>query len=186
MNETLMVIPTRIQGPTLIEPRTHRDNRGFFLETFRADRFREVGIDVEFVQDNHSRSTHGTVRALHFQVDPGQPKLVRVARGAVFDVIVDVRRSSATFGAWESFDLDDVLNRQLFLPVGFAHGFCVTSDEADVVYKVSSYYDPSTERGIAWDDPAIGIPWPVTDPIVSVRDRGNPTLAEIAGSLPDW
>jgi len=186
MNGSLRTIPTRLRGPILIEPKTHFDARGFFLETFRADAYREIGIDIDFVQDNHSRSTRGTVRALHFQVDPGQPKLVRAARGAIFDVVVDVRRSSATFGQWESFDLDDELNRQLFVPVGFAHGFCVMSDEADLVYKVGTYYDRAAERGIAWDDPDVAITWPVEAPIVSERDRRNPTLADIADSLPDW
>ena len=186
MSDVPRIIPTRLRGPILIEPRTHRDVRGFFLETFRADTYRNVGIDVDFVQDNHSRSTRGTVRALHLQVDPGQPKLVRVARGAVFDVVVDVRRSSPTFGQWESFDLDDELNRQLFVPVGFAHGFCAISFEADLVYKVGSYYNPAAERGIAWNDGQVGITWPFDDPIVSERDRRNPTLADIVDSLPDW
>lgn len=181
----LKTIPTRLGGPILIEPRTRRDDRGFFLETFRVDSYRSIGVELDFVQDNHSRSIRGTVRALHFQVD-GQPKLVRVARGAVFDVVVDVRRSSATFGNWESFDLDDELNRQLFIPAGFAHGFCAVSDEADLVYKVGTYYDPGAERGIAWDDPDIGITWPVDAPIVSERDRQNPSFARIANDLPDW
>jgi dTDP-4-dehydrorhamnose 3,5-epimerase len=182
----MRTISTRLSGPILIEPSTHADERGFFLETFRVDAYRRIGIDVEFVQENHSRSIRGTIRALHLQVDPGQPKLVRVARGAVFDVVVDVRRSSATFGQWESFDLDDGLNRQLFVPVGFAHGFCAVTDEADVVYKVGSYYDPAAERGIAWDDPDIGISWPVDEPIVSERDRRNASFAEIARGLPNW
>lgn len=186
MNGSPRTISTRLSGPILIQPWTIRDERGFFLETFRADAYRDIGVDVEFVQDNHSRSTRGTVRALHLQLDPGQPKLVRVARGAVFDVVVDVRRSSPTFGQWESFDLDDEFNRQLYVPVGFAHGFCVVSDEADLAYKVGSYYDPAAERGIAWDDPEVGIRWPVDDPIVSARDRRNPSLAEIAVDLPDW
>lgn len=181
----LKTIATRLGGPVLIEPRTHRDDRGFFLETFRVDSYRDIGVDLDFVQDNHSRSIRGTVRALHLQVD-GQPKLVRVARGAVFDVVVDVRRSSATFGQWESFDLDDELNRQLFIPAGFAHGFCTVSHEADLVYKVGSYYDPGAERGIAWDDPDIGITWPLDAPIVSERDRQNPSFAQMAKELPDW
>lgn len=181
----LKAIGTRLGGPILIEPRTHRDHRGFFLETFRMNSYRDIGVDVDFVQDNHSRSIYGTVRALHLQVD-GQPKLVRVARGAVFDVVVDVRRSSATFGQWESFELDDELNRQLFIPAGFAHGFCAVSEEADLAYKVGSYYDPGAERGIAWDDPDIGIAWPVDDPMVSERDQQNPSFAKILNDLPDW
>ncbi len=142
-------------------------------------------MDAEFVQDNHSRSARGTLRGLHFQIEPGQAKLVRVARGSVFDVVVDIRPRSQTFGRFETFVLDDERHLQLYVPIGFAHGFCVTSDVADVVYKVSSYYEPSTERGIAWDDPGIGVPWPIHDAILSARDRSNPTLAEIRDSLPD-
>lgn len=171
-------LPTRLNGLVLLVPRVFGDDRGFFLETFRADTYRDFGIDTTFIQDNHSRSVHGTLRGLHFQTHPGQAKLVRCARGAIRDVVVDIRPDSPTFGEHEAFDLDDREHRQLFVPIGFAHGFCVTSDEADVIYKVSSCYDPSTEAGIAWDDPAIGIEWPVDDPIVSQRDRSNPTLAE--------
>ena len=126
----------------------------------------------------------GTVRALHFQVEPGQGKLVRAARGAVWDVAVDLRRDSPTYGEWEAFELSDENARQIFVPVGFAHGFCVTSEQADVTYKVTSYYEGSTERGIAFDDPAIGIPWPTDSPLVSDRDRSNPTLEEVSRELP--
>lgn len=182
----MRVIPTRLEGPLLIEPRVFADERGFFLESFRRDPYAELGIDHDFVQDNHSRSTRGTIRALHFQTTPGQPKLVRAARGRVFDVVVDIRPSSPTFGQWESFELDDEANRQLYVPIGFAHGFCVVSDVADFVYKVGSYYEPETERGIAWDDPDLDIPWPAAEPLVSERDRGNPTLAEQASELPAW
>ena len=155
------------------------------METYRRDPYREAGIDAEFVQDNHSRSARGTLRGLHFQIEPGQAKLIRVARGAIFDVIVDIRPRSATFGEFETFVLDDAQHHQLFIPIGFAHGFCVTSEVADVIYKVSSYYEPSTERGIAWDDPGLSIPWPIDDVILSMRDRSNPTLDEIRGSLPE-
>jgi dTDP-4-dehydrorhamnose 3,5-epimerase len=179
-------VPTRLDGPILLEPRITSDDRGFFVETYRRDPYRDIGVRGDFVQDNHSRSGRGTVRALHFQADPGQPKLVRVARGRVFDVVLDLRRSSSTFGEWESFDLDDERHRQLYVPIGFAHGFCVVSDVADVVYKVGSYYDASTERGIAWDDPDLAIAWPADAAIVSERDRRNPTLAEIRASLPEW
>lgn len=182
----LVTLPTRLKGLVLLEPPTYRDERGFFLETFRLDRYREIGIDAEFVQDNHSRSSRGTLRGLHFQVDPGQPKLVRVARGEIFDVVVDVRRSSSTFGEWEFFILDDQANRQLFVPVGFAHGFCATSTEVDVVYKVGSYYDPATERGIAWNDPQIGITWPTASPSLSPRDQANAALVDLGAGLPDW
>lgn len=171
-------LETRLAGLVLIEPAVHGDLRGFFLETFRAGAYRDVGIGQEFVQDNHSRSGHGTLRGLHFQMGSGQAKLVRCARGAIRDVVVDIRPSSPTFGQYEAFDLDDALHHQLFVPVGFAHGFCVTSAEADVTYKVSSYYDPATEAGIAWDDPELAIQWPLPHPIVSDRDRGNPTLGE--------
>jgi dTDP-4-dehydrorhamnose 3,5-epimerase len=177
-------IETRIDGLVLVEPTVHRDARGFFLESFRAADFPGLGIDVEFVQENQSRSAIGTIRALHFQLEPGQAKLVRAARGSVYDVAVDLRRDSPTFGEHEAFELSDENFRQLFVPVGFAHGFCVTSEVADVTYKVSSYFDSAEERGIAWDDPAIGVPWPVAEPIVSERDRTNPRLEEIAPELP--
>lgn len=180
------VLPNRLTGPILIEPRVISDDRGFFLETYGRELYAALGVDAEFVQDNHSRSVRGTIRALHFQLTPGQPKLVRVARGRVWDVILDLRRSSSTFGEWEAFELDDERHLQLFVPIGFAHGFCVLSDIADVVYKVGSYYDPATERGVAWDDPDLGIRWPVDEPIVSERDRHNPTLAQISDELPAW
>jgi dTDP-4-dehydrorhamnose 3,5-epimerase len=168
----------------LIEPSVFRDDRGFFFETFRQEDYRGLGVDADFVQDNHSRSARGTVRALHFQVAPGQAKLIRAARGAIFDVAVDLRRDSPTYGEYEAFELSDENFRQLYVPVGFAHGFCVTSEVADVTYKVSSYYQGDSERGIAFDDPAIGVPWPVEEPLVSERDRSNPTLAEISPELP--
>jgi len=184
VSERFRRIDTRIEGVVLIEPRVIGDDRGFFFETYRANDYADLGVDVDFVQDNHSRSVRGTVRALHFQLSPGQAKLVRAARGAVWDVAVDLRRSSPTYGQYEAFELSDENARQVFVPVGFAHGFCVTSEIADVNYKVSSYYDGATERGIAFDDPAIGIRWPVDEPLVSERDRTNPTLEEIAAELP--
>lgn len=168
-----------------IEPAVHGDHRGFFAETFRADAWAVAGIGETFVQDNHSRSVRGTLRGMHFQTAPGQAKLVRCARGAIFDVVVDLRRGSPTFGRWEGFVLDDESMRQLYVPIGFAHGFCVTSEVADVVYKCSSYYDAATESGIAWDDPAIGIEWPIgVEPIVSERDANAPRLADVADALP--
>ena len=184
MSDRFRRLETRIDGLVLVEPRVIADDRGFFFETFRADEYAELGIDVPFVQDNHSRSVRGTVRALHFQLEPGQAKLVRAARGSIWDVAVDLRRDSPTYGGYEAFELSDENARQIFVPVGFAHGFCVTSETADVAYKVSSYYDGATERGIAFDDPAIGIPWPVEEPLVSDRDRSNRTLEEIAPELP--
>lgn len=174
-------LPTRLKGLVLIEPDVHADERGFFLETFRLDAFADLGIGVPFVQDNHSRSLRGTVRGLHLQAAPGQAKLVRCARGAIRDVAVDVRPSSPTFGEHEWFDLDDRAHRQLFIPVGFAHGFRVDSHEADVMYRVSAYYDPSLELGIAWDDPALGIDWGEGPHLISDRDRANPPLAALRG-----
>ena len=176
-------LETRIEGLVLVQPKMITDDRGFFFESYRRNEFAELGIDVDFVQDNHSRSVRGTIRALHFQIS-GQAKLIRVARGAIYDVAVDLRRSSPTYGEYEAFELSDANAQQIFIPVGFAHGFCVTSEQADVVYKVSSYYDPETERGIAWDDSDIGIPWPAREALVSDRDRRNPRLAEIAAELP--
>ncbi len=170
--------PTKIDGLVLVEPEVHGDRRGFLVETYSADRWRELGIDVEFVQDNHSRSRAGILRGLHFQTSPGQAKLVRCTRGRIWDVAVDLRRDSPTYRRWEGYELDDERHRQLFVPVGFAHGFCVLSDVADVAYKLSSLYDPATEAGIAWDDPDVGVEWPVAEPEVSERDRDAPRLAE--------
>jgi dTDP-4-dehydrorhamnose 3,5-epimerase len=177
-------LDTRLEGPVLVRPTVHGDQRGFFHESYRRSDFAELGVGEEFVQDNHSRSTRGIVRGMHFQVGEGMAKLVRCASGAILDVVVDLRRGSPTFGEWEGFTLDDENLHQLYVPVGFAHGFCVTSEEADVAYKVSSYYEGQTERGIAWDDPAIGVQWPVDEPLVSDRDRANPRLEEIADELP--
>jgi len=168
----------------LLQPKVITDDRGFFFETYRRNEYSDLGIDAEFVQDNHSRSVRGTIRALHFQLTPGQAKLIRVARGSIYDVAVDLRRDSPAYGQFEAFELSDENAHQIFIPVGFAHGFCVTSEEADVAYKVSSYYDQATERGIAWDDPDIAIPWPAQEALVSDRDRNNPRLTEIAGELP--
>ena len=162
----------------------HGDERGFLVESFRASACRDLGIDAEFVQQNSSHSVRGTLRGIHFQTRPGQAKLVRCARGEIFDVAVDLRRGSPTFGQWEGHRLDDCLHRQIYIPVGFGHGFCVLSEEADVAYQLSSYFDPGTESGIAWDDPDVGIEWPVAEPLLSGRDRSAPRLAEVAASLP--
>ena len=180
-------LDTRLDGLVLIEPEAHGDERGFLLETFRADVWRDLGVEVgEFVQDNQSRSARGTLRGVHFQTAPGQAKLVRCARGSIFDVAVDLRRDSETFGRWEGHELSDANHRQLFVPAGFGHGFLVTSEEADMVYKLDSYYSPETEGGIRWDDPEVGIEWPLdgAEPKLSERDRTAPTLAEIAPQLP--
>jgi dTDP-4-dehydrorhamnose 3,5-epimerase len=175
---------TKLDGVVLVEPQVHGDERGFFVETFSRDAWAGLGVDAEFVQHNHSRSSHGTLRGLHFQTSPGQAKLLRCARGAILDVAVDLRRDSSTYGQWEGHVLDDEKHHQLFVPIGFAHGFVVLSDIADVAYLVSSVYDPATEAGIAWDDPAIGVDWQVAEPLLSARDKEAPTLAEIADSLP--
>jgi dTDP-4-dehydrorhamnose 3,5-epimerase len=178
-------LDTRLDGLVLLAPAVHRDARGFFMETFRADGWADAGIDAEFVQDNHSRSRRGTLRGMHFQTSPGQTKLVRCARGAILDAVVDLRRGSPTFGEWEAHLLDDDAAHQLYVPIGFAHGFCVLSDEADVVYRCSSYYDAATEGQLAYDDPDVGIEWPAdVEPVVSERDRNAPRLAEIAEGLP--
>jgi dTDP-4-dehydrorhamnose 3,5-epimerase len=154
------------------------------LETFRADVLQRFGITDQFVQDNHSRSCQGTLRGMHFQTSPGQAKLVRCSRGAVLDVIVDLRQGSPSFGQWESFRLDDELHHLLYIPIGFAHGFCVLSSEADFTYKCSSYYNPETELELAYDDPAVGIEWPDLELTVSQRDASAPSLMEIANRLP--
>lgn len=179
----MQVLPTSLDGPVVIEPDIHGDERGFFLETYRADVLGVAGIDLDFVQDNHSRSRRGVVRGMHFQ--PGQSKLVRCARGQILDVAVDIRVGSPTLGRWEGFELTDVNHRQLLIPNGFAHGFCVLSEVADVAYKVSSYYDATTEGGFRFDDPEVGIEWPDSLELsVSARDRNAPLLRELAGSLP--
>jgi dTDP-4-dehydrorhamnose 3,5-epimerase len=177
-------LETKLDGVVLVEPVVHGDDRGFFLETFSAERWRELGVAAEFVQHNHSRSSLGTLRGIHFQTEPGQAKLIRCGRGAILDVAVDLRRGSPTYGQWEAHVLDDVKHRQLFVPVGFGHGFAVLSEVADVAYQVSSYYDPATEAGIAWDDPEIGVDWQVSEPLLSERDKSAPTLAEVRDELP--
>ena len=179
------VVDTRLEGPLLLQPSVFPDDRGFFVETYRANELAELGIADEFVQDNHSRSARGVLRGLHFQVGRGISKLVRCARGEIFDVVVDLRRGSPTFGEWEGFTLDDEHKRMLYIPIGFAHGFCVLSDIADVLYKQDGYYS-DLERGVAWDDPDIGVQWPLGRDEVSLsqRDIDAPRLAEIADELP--
>jgi dTDP-4-dehydrorhamnose 3,5-epimerase len=180
-------IPTRLPGAMILEPGVFSDERGFFCETYRLEWHPSAGIPPEerFIQDNHSRSTRGVVRGMHFHIGPGVAKLVRCSRGRIVDVIVDLRRGSPTYAQWEAVELDDEHMRALYVPVGFAHGFCVLSDVADVLYKQTAYYDPAVERGIAWNDPAVAIEWPTEiEPIVSERDRAAPTLREVAGELP--
>ncbi len=171
-------LATRLEGPVLLEPTVHGDARGFFLETFRATTLAELGLHDEWVQDNHSRSARGVLRGMHFQ--PGMAKLVRCARGAILDVLVDIRPGSASFGRWEGFELDDENHRQLYAPDGFAHGFCVVSETADVIYKCSAYYDPAAESGFRFDDPEVGIKWPEGIELqTSERDREAPLLSEL-------
>ncbi len=172
------VCPLRLHGLKLLKPRVFRDERGFFLESFRKPLYQEHGLP-EFVQDNISFSCQHTIRALHFQSAPGQAKLVSCVQGKVFDVAVDLREDSPTFGQWEGVELDDVEHHQLFIPVGFAHGYCVLSQEALVVYKVSALYDPKTERSIRWNDPRIGVRWPTQTPVLSPRDQTSPFFQEV-------
>jgi dTDP-4-dehydrorhamnose 3,5-epimerase len=187
----MRVLPTRLAGLAVIEPVAHADERGFFVETYRRSWHELIGVDSDerFVQDNHSRSTRGVVRGLHFQVGAGVAKLVRCARGRILDVAVDLRRGSPTYGQWEGWELDEENMRELLVPVGFAHGFCVLSDVADVIYKQTAYYNAEIERGIAWNDPDIGIEWslPAAELTVSDRDAVAPRLSEIADELPfEW
>jgi dTDP-4-dehydrorhamnose 3,5-epimerase len=177
-------LETRLDGLVLLAPQVHGDERGFFVETYREEVWSQYGIPREFAQDNHSRSRRGTLRGIHFQTHPGQGKLVRCARGSVWDVVVDLRRGSPTFGEWEAVELDDERHLQLWIPVGFGHGFCVLSDVADFVYKCTAPYDPATEAGIRYDDPDVGIEWPDVEPLLSERDRVAPKLSEIQDDLP--
>ena len=172
------VIETDLAGVRIIEPAIHADGRGFFMESYNLREFSRHGLDDVFVQDNHSLSTQGTLRGLHYQLLPGQAKLVRVVVGEVYDVAVDIRRGSPSYGRWIGIWLSAENKRQLYIPTGFAHGFCVTSERAEFLYKVTGYYDPALERGIAWDDPDIGITWPVGDPLLSPRDREHPRLRD--------
>jgi len=176
-------VPTELPGVLLVEPDVHADSRGFFLETFHRDKYGAFGIGP-FVQDNHSRSAGGTLRGLHLQLNRPQGKLVRVVEGEIYDVAVDVRRGSPTFGRWAATRLSADNFRQCYIPPGFAHGFCVVTAVAQVEYKCTDLYDPASEIGIAWNDPALGISWPVSEPILSDRDRRNPTLDEVEDKLP--
>ncbi len=178
-------LDTRLDGLVHLQPEVHGDERGFFVESYRENVWTEHGVAATFVQDNQSRSRRGVLRGMHFSIGDGQAKLVRVARGRILDVVVDLRRASPTYREWESFELDDEHGRQLFIPIGFAHGFCVLSDVADVTYKCSTYYDGAIERGFAYDDPDVGIGWPQDMALlVSERDTHAPSLDEIAGEIP--
>jgi len=174
------IIDTPLPGVTLIEPRVFGDARGFFLESWNAKGFADAGLDLAFVQDNHSRSARGVLRGLHYQLTNPQGKLVRVTHGAVFDVAVDIRRSSPHFGRWVGYELSAENHRMLWIPPGFAHGFLVLSETADFLYKCTSLYDPPSDRGIRWNDPAIGIAWPglAAEPLLSAKDAAAPLLAD--------
>jgi len=180
------VTPQAIPDVLVIEPDVHRDERGFFFETYQADRYRANGIPATFIQDNHSRSVGGTLRGLHLQVRRPQGKLVRVIVGEVFDVAVDVRRGSPTFGRWVGITLSAENFKQCYVPPGFAHGFCVLSPVAEFEYKCTDLYDPGHELGIAWNDPQIGIAWPVEAPLLSPRDQAQPPLIALTESLPTY
>jgi dTDP-4-dehydrorhamnose 3,5-epimerase len=184
MSAGVEVRETSIAGVLLVVPRVFRDERGFFLETFNHSAYMEAGLPVSFVQDNHSRSRHAVLRGLHYQLTRPQGKLVRAARGRIFDVAVDIRVGSPTFGRWVGEFLDDEAMRMLWIPPGFAHGFCTVSDEADVVYKCTELYDPADERALPWDDPAFGIEWPIAEPLLSERDRRYPPVGSGRADLP--
>ena len=175
------VIPTALPEVKIIEPKVFGDERGFFMETHNAAAFAAAGLDLHFVQDNHSRSTRGVLRGLHYQLSQPQGKLVRVAAGAVFDVAVDMRRSSPRFGKWVGVELSAANKRMLWVPPGFAHGFCVLSEVAEVEYKCTTVYDPSDEIGVVWDDPDIAIAWPIRAPLLSAKDRALPRLRDLRG-----
>jgi dTDP-4-dehydrorhamnose 3,5-epimerase len=174
------VVRTPLEGVLLVEPRRFEDERGFFLETFQAERYRQAGITDTFVQENHSRSRQGVLRGLHFQVQRPQAQLVTVFRGRIFDVVVDLRPGSATFGRWFGAELSDARPRQMYMAPGLAHGFCVLSEFADLHYNVSRAYDPQDEGGLAWNDPDVGIEWPLPSPEVGARDAAFPRLRDLA------
>jgi dTDP-4-dehydrorhamnose 3,5-epimerase len=171
---------TDLPGVIIIEPRVFEDDRGFFLETYKKSDFLKAGIDIELVQENHSRSVQGTLRGLHYQRAPkAQGKLVRAIEGEVFDVSVDIRPGSPTFGKWVGVHLSGTNRVSVFIPAGYAHGFCVVSPEAQVIYKTTDEYAPELESGVRWDDPTLAIPWPVSSPKLSPRDTRWPSLAEL-------
>ena len=177
----MKVIETAIPGLLILEPKVFGDARGFFMESYNAKAFQDAtGLDVNFVQDNHSRSGKGVLRGLHYQIEQAQGKLVRVTRGSVFDAVVDLRKSSPTFGQWAGVELSEENSRQLWIPPGFAHGFLVTRDSADFLYKTTDYYAPQFERSLAWNDPTVGVEWPLAGaaPLLSAKDVAGKPLAE--------
>lgn len=178
------VLPTALEGVVIVEPRVFPDARGFFFESYHAERYAQAGVPGRFVQDNHSCSGAGTVRGLHYQLRHPQAKLVRVLRGAVYDVAVDIRRGAPTFGQWIAVELSAENKRQLFIPAGFAHGFCVLGDMAEFEYKCTDYYAPDDQHGVLWSDPSLAIPWPVPNPILSEKDRNYLPLSASRDDLP--
>lgn len=178
--------PTKLAGCIVVVPKVFADPRGWFFESYRADRYAAGGIDATFIQDNHSRSVKNTLRGLHSQLERPQAKLLRVLRGAIFDVVVDVRVGSPTFKRWISVELSDENFRQIFVPVGFAHGFCVLSDVAEVEYKCSDVYQAGDELGLAWNDPEIGVKWPTDQPLLSPKDREGKPLSRLLDRLPRY
>ena len=179
-------IETKLNGVVLVEPDVFTDPRGYFLETYHAGRYAGGGIPGPFVQDNFSHSVRGTLRGLHYQLKHAQGKLVMALEGCIFDVAVDIRKGSPTFGQWVGVELSGENRRQIYIPPGFAHGFCVLSETADVLYKCTDVYSPKDERGIIWNDPAIAIAWPITDPLLSGKDGAYPRLADMTNELPAY
>ena len=178
------VVATELEGVLVIEPRVFADPRGFFFESYHADRYAAAGLPARFVQDNHSCSAPRTLRGLHYQLRRPQGKLVRVLRGSIFDVAVDIRRGSPTFGRWVGVELSADNKRQLYVPPGYAHGFCVPDEASEVEYKCTDFYAAEDERGVVWNDPELGISWPVREPLLSEKDRTAPRLAELTEMLP--
>jgi dTDP-4-dehydrorhamnose 3,5-epimerase len=178
------IIDTELKGVVIVEPAVFEDPRGYFLETYHAGRYAEGGIRGPFVQDNFSHSVRGTLRGLHYQLERAQGKLVMALEGRIYDVAVDIRKGSPTFTQWVGVELSGENKRQLYIPPGFAHGFCVLSDTADVLYKCTDVYSQKDERGIIWNDPALAIAWPVTTPLLSDKDRAYKRLSEMDGELP--
>ncbi len=180
----MKVTESRLKGVYLIKPQVYEDPRGFFFESYHRDRYKDQGIDVDFVQDNYARSTQGVLRGMHYQIKRGQAKLVWVPQGEVFDVAVDLRKDSPTFGQWDGYALSSKNKYQLFVPAGFAHGYCVISETADFAYKCSDYYFPEDEGGFIWNDPQVGVEWPIEDPVLSEKDQNHSTLEKT--TLPDF
>jgi len=176
---TLKVEKSDLEGVLIIQPVVHSDPRGRFFESFQKERYREIGIKEESVQDNQSVSQKNTIRGLHYRSAPEQAKLVRVIRGEVFDVVVDIRKNSPTYGQWRGYTLSDTNYLQVYIPAGFAHGFCVLSETAEFLYKVSEYYSAEKEKGIMWNDPDINVDWPTANPVLSEKDKTNPALKDL-------